>query len=309
MSDKGDVILVLDDDVSVLKRTERLLRFEGWDNVVLCDRAELAWPVLKERRVMAMVLDLLMPGTDGYKVLETMRSDYPEVPVIVATALDDLNAVVTCMRAGAFDYVPKSAESTRLVASIRHASLITGLRDDNRLLRDTLLGGNDTLPSHFAAIVTRNRKMHAIFRYIDAIAGSDKPILITGESGTGKELFASAIHAASGRKGPLICVNIAGLDDTMFSDTLFGHRKGAFTGADTDRPGLIEQAAGGTLFMDEIGDLSMQSQVKLLRLIEGRLYYPLGSDLTKSSDALIESGIFLDDFPRGEIDLLQPSLA
>lgn len=287
MSDKGDTILVLDDDVAVLKRTERLLRFEGWESVELCERAELAWPVLKERRVMAMVLDLLMPGTDGYQVLETMRRDYPEVPVIVATALNDLDAVVNCMRAGAFDYVPKTAESTRLVASIRHASLIARLRDDNRLLRDTLLGGDNAVPAHFAPIVTRDRKMLAIFRYIDAIAGSDKPILVTGESGTGKELFARAIHAASGRRGQLVSVNIAGLDDAMFSDTLFGHRKGAFTGADGERPGLIESAAGGTLFLDEIGDLSQQSQVKLLRLIEQRLYYPLGSDLTRSSDALI----------------------
>jgi DNA-binding NtrC family response regulator len=287
MIEKDGLIVCLDDDVGVLKRTERLLRFEGFSDVVLCEHAQDIWPLLKERRAVALVLDLLMPDADGYEVLAAMRREHPEVPVIVATALDDLDAVVRCMKAGAFDYVPKSAESTRLIASIEHAALIGSLQDYNKSLRDTLLAGDRALPGYFSAIVTRDSRMLAIFRYIEAIATSDKAILLTGESGTGKELFAAAIHAASGRRGPLVSLNIAGLDDTMFSDTLFGHKRGAFTGADGDRPGLIERASGGTLFLDEIGDLSPQSQVKLLRLIEQRLYYPLGADLTRSSDALI----------------------
>ncbi len=287
MTDKAVTILVLDDDVGVLKRAERLLRFEGYEDVALCEREEEARAVLSAKDCVVMVLDLVMPGVDGYQVLETMRRERPEVPVIVATAVDDLDVVVRCMKSGAFDYVPKSAETTRLLASIEHAVVISRLQRDNRALRDTILGREEPLPEHFAPIVTRDRRMLAIFRYIEAIARSEKPILITGESGTGKELFASAVHATSGRKGALVCVNIAGLDDTMFSDTLFGHRRGAFTGADSDRPGLIEKAAGGTLFLDEIGDLSQQSQVKLLRLIEQRLYYPLGADLTRASDALI----------------------
>lgn len=287
MSEATGTILLLDDDVGVLKRAERLLRFEGYDDITLCERAADAWPALGSRKVLAMVLDLLMPEVDGYAVLEAMRRDYPEVPVIVATAVDDLDVVVRCMKAGAFDYVPKSAETTRLLASIEHAVMISRLQEDNRALRDTILSDEQPLPAHFEAIVTRDRRMQAIFRYISAIARSDKPILISGESGTGKELFAAAVHAASGRSGALVCVNIAGLDDTMFSDTLFGHKKGAFTGADSDRPGLIEKASGGTLFLDEIGDLPPQSQVKLLRLIEQRLYYPLGADLTRASDALI----------------------
>jgi DNA-binding NtrC family response regulator len=287
MIEKDGLIVCLDDDVGVLKRLDRLLRFEGFSDVVLCEHAREIWPILKERRAVALVLDLLMPDADGYEVLEAMRREHPEVPVIVATALDDLDAVVRSMKAGAFDYVPKSAESTRLIASIEHAALIGSLQEYNKSLRDTLLAGDRALPGYFNAIVTRDSRMLAIFRYIEAIAGSDKAILLTGESGTGKELFAAAIHAASGRRGPLVSLNIAGLDDTMFSDTLFGHKRGAFTGADGDRPGLIERASGGTLFLDEIGDLAPQSQVKLLRLIEQRLYYPLGADLTRSSDALI----------------------
>jgi len=287
MDDKRDRIIVVDDDVGVLRRLDRLLRFEGYDDVVLCERADDAWPALEGRRPVAMILDLMMPGVDGYATLERMRAERPDVPVIVATAIDDLDAVVRCMKAGAFDYVPKSAETARLIASLEHAAMIGGLLADNKALRDSLLSAAGSVMGYFEPIVTRDRTMTDIFRYVAAIARSDKPILITGESGTGKELFAAAAHAASGRSGELVSVNIAGLDDTMFSDTLFGHKRGAFTGAETDRPGLIERAKGGTLFLDEIGDLPQQSQVKLLRLIEQRRYYPLGADMTRSSDALI----------------------
>ena len=287
MIHKAGAVLVLDDDVDVLRRVERLLKFSGLGDVILCDRADQIWPALESGRVFAMILDLVMPDCHGYEVLDQMRCTHPEIPVIVATAVDDLDAVVRCMKAGAFDYVPKSAESARLVASIEHASRIRRLENDNRALRETLLADDTAVPDCFSRIITRDRRMVSMFRYITAIAGSDKPVLITGESGTGKELVAEAVHLASGRKGELVSVNMAGLDDTMFSDTLFGHRRGAFTGADSDRSGLIEKATGGTLFLDEIGDLPSQSQVKLLRLIEQRLYYPLGSDLTRSSDALI----------------------
>lgn len=139
----------------------------------------------------------------------------------------------------------------------------------------------------FSHIITRSKKMRAIFHYIEAVARSRKPILITGETGTGKELLARAVHAASGLSGPHVAVNIAGLDDNMFSDTLFGHKKGAYTGADKDRSGLVVKAEGGTLLLDEIGDLSESSQVKLLRLLEERIYYPIGSDVPEKSNACI----------------------
>ena len=139
----------------------------------------------------------------------------------------------------------------------------------------------------FAQIVTRDRKMQSIFRYIEVIAPTTQPVMITGATGTGKELIARALHNASGRSGTFVSVNVAGLDDIMFSDTLFGHSRGSFTGAERVRDGLIETAAGGTLFLDEIGDLSIASQVKLLRLIQEGEYYQLGSDKMNSSTARI----------------------
>ena len=136
-------------------------------------------------------------------------------------------------------------------------------------------------------MVTGNKKMRAIFQYVEVVAGTRQPIMITGETGVGKELVARAIHQLSGRKGDYVALNVAGLDDMMFSDTLFGHKKGAFTGADQAREGFIARAAGGTLFLDEIGDLNESSQIKLLRLLQEHEYYPVGSDIVSKSDARI----------------------
>jgi transcriptional regulator with PAS, ATPase and Fis domain len=142
-------------------------------------------------------------------------------------------------------------------------------------------------PSNFSRIITKSPVMHRLFQYVESTAASGQPVLIMGETGSGKEMFARAIHDVSGYPGKFIAVDVSGLDDTLFSDTLFGHKKGAFTGAEKDRTGLIHKAAGGTLFLDEIGDLSKASQVKLLRLIQESIYYPLGDDQPKNCKARI----------------------
>jgi DNA-binding NtrC family response regulator len=154
-------------------------------------------------------------------------------------------------------------------------------------MSDRLVSGELRHPEVFADIVTGDRGMLAIFSYVEAVAKSPQPLLITGESGVGKELIAQAAHRLSGCRGRLVTVNVAGLDDTVFADTLFGHVRGAFTGADQVRRGMVEEAADGTLFLDEIGDLSIPSQVKLLRLLQEGEYFPLGSDLPKRLKARI----------------------
>jgi transcriptional regulator with PAS, ATPase and Fis domain len=147
-------------------------------------------------------------------------------------------------------------------------------------------GEEGTIPvPHIPSIITQDRDMLALLRYVSVIAKSDQPVLITGETGVGKELVAKAVHTLSNRKGGFVSINIAGLDDQMFSDTLFGHRRGSFTGALSDRDGLIMKAANGTIFLDEIGDLNELSQVKLLRLLQENEYYQLGSDNPLKSDA------------------------
>jgi transcriptional regulator with PAS, ATPase and Fis domain len=162
------------------------------------------------------------------------------------------------------------------------------------VLNDKLREGSLKHPEAFAEMITNSPKMMLLFNYAESIAATSQPVLIRGETGTGKELMAKAIHRLSGKAGEFVAVNVAGLDDNVFSDTLFGHVKGAFTGADAERPGLIERAAEGTLFLDEIGDLSASSQIKLLRLLQEKEYMPLGRDTNRKSSARIIASTHVD---------------
>jgi DNA-binding NtrC family response regulator len=191
------------------------------------------------------------------------------------------------MRAGAFDFIVKPVERARLLTAVERAIQFRALARENARLRQGVLSPELEHPEAFEQIVTVSPTMKAIFKYAEAVASSQQSVLITGETGVGKELVARAIHVLSGKKGAFVPVNVAGLDDSVFADTLFGHHRGAFTGAVDARPGLIERAAGGTLLLDEIGDLTVPSQVKLLRLLQEREYLPLGSDLPRRTDARI----------------------
>jgi DNA-binding NtrC family response regulator len=191
------------------------------------------------------------------------------------------------MKRGAFDYFVKTTEEERLIKGVHRAIRMFELQRENRELRNHLLHDRLEYPDAFSEIVTQNKALRSIFQYMESVARSPQPVLITGESGVGKELFAKAIHDLSHRQGPLVAVNVAGLDDNVFADTLFGHIKGAFTGAEGERRGMIEQASNGTLFLDEIGDMSISSQVKLLRLLQEGEYFPLGSDQPKWINARI----------------------
>lgn len=216
-----------------------------------------------------------------------ITSEYPEIPVIVITGANDVETAVKCIKIGAFDYMVKPVEKNRLIAGVRRAVEIRELQRENRLLKAHVLSDKLEHPEAFSDIVTNSSIMRSVFQYVEAISISPQPVLITGETGVGKEMIAKAVHMLSNRKGEFVPVNVAGLDENVFTDTLFGHKKGAFTGADRARIGLVEKASGGTLFLDEIGDLSADLQVKLLRLLQEGEYFPLGSDVTKRSDARV----------------------
>ncbi len=170
---------------------------------------------------------------------------------------------------------------------MRRVLEVCALRSQVGALKRSLLADHLEQEEAFAAILTNSRKMRAIFQYMESIAGSEEPVLITGETGVGKEMVAAVLHRISHREGPMVAVNVAGLDDAMVSDTLFGHRKGAYSGAEENRRGLISEAEGGTLFLDEMGDLGATVQVKLLRLLQERNYYPLGSDVPIKAHARV----------------------
>ena len=286
LSDQPAVVLV-DDEQDILFSYEVMLHGAGIDNIQACADSRELLPLLEKRDVGVVVLDLQMPHLSGTELLGEITAGYPQLPVIIVTAANQLETAVACMRAGAFDYQVKPVEISRLVGGVRKALEINAMRREISSLRESLLTGQVRNRHAFAAILTRNSRMEAIFSYLEAIAGTDQPVLVGGETGVGKELFARAIHLASGVAGEFVAINSAGFDDLMFADTLFGHRKGAFTGATESREGMIARAAGGTLFLDEIGDMSPASQVKLLRLLQEGEYHPLGADRPVASRARI----------------------
>ncbi len=280
-------ILLVDDEDRSLMLMSMALKVAGFENVKATTDGNHALDILKSGGCDCIVLDMVMPAVSGLDVLKRIKEHDPEIPVIMATGINELDTAVTCMKLGAQDYIVKPIDNDRLLASVKQAVAIREMKRDYENVVDHLLSSKIKNPAVFSSIVTRNAQMLTLFRYIEAIAPAAHPVLITGETGTGKELVAKAIHDASGLKGSFVAVNVAGLDDTVFSDTLFGHVKGAFTGADSVRPGMIETAEGGTLFLDEIGDLSQQSQVKLLRLLQEKEYHPLGCDKPKNCTARI----------------------
>lgn len=279
--------MIVDDEASILLAIDTTLQLAGLDNTITCADSRRVMDMLAENPVELMLLDLNMPNVDGHRLLDDVRLEYPDVPVIIVTGAVDVETAVRCIKAGAFEYIVKPVEADRLITAVNRAVSYQELKRENRSLRRHMLRTDLENPEAFGHIVTGNRMMLTLFQYVESIATTSQPVLVQGETGVGKELVARAIHRLSGLKGGFVAVNAAGLDDTVFSDTLFGHLKGAYTGADIQRGGLIEQADGGTLFLDEIGDLTQASQVKLLRLLQEGEYFPLGSDVPRSSNARI----------------------
>ncbi|MFC1735285.1 sigma-54-dependent transcriptional regulator [Candidatus Hydrogenedentota bacterium] len=280
-------IVVVDDEPEVTTGFELILKSGGMNNVLSVHDGDSVLNVLNSREVGVITLDLMMPGLSGQEILSRIVSDYPEVPVIVVTGVDDIDTAIECMRSGAFDYMVKPVEESRLTSGVLRAVELRALREEHVSFRERLLHGELEQPEAFSAIVTNNSSMYAAFHYVETIAKTNRPVLITGETGVGKELVATAIHSLSARTGEFVAINAAGLDDSVFADTLFGHTKGAFTSAEEARSGMLAQSTGGTLFLDEIGDLGEPSQIKLLRLLQFDEYLPIGADVPKKSDARI----------------------
>jgi DNA-binding NtrC family response regulator len=281
-------VLLVDDEAPWLRSLSMTLEGPGAiTNILQCSDSREVMDILAGRDIGLILLDLTMPHLSGEELLAMVASEHPEVAVIVLSGMNQIETAVRCMRLGAFDYLVKTAEEDRILDSVRRAIRMQELQRENREMRRRFLNDRLERPEAFAGIITGNKAMRSVFQYIEAVAGTTQPILITGESGVGKELVARAVHALGRSRGTLVAVNVAGLDDNVFTDTLFGHTRGAFTGADEARKGMVEQAAEGTLFLDEIGDLSLASQVKLLRLLQEGEYYPLGSDLPRQLKARI----------------------
>jgi len=305
-SGKGTIVVV-DDDEATRASIGQMLRLRRY-GVELFSSAEaaLAWPGLAE--VDAVVADVKMPGMDGEEFLDEVLGRKMPPPVIMVTGHGDISMAVRCLRAGAYDFVEKPFDDEVLLASVSRAVEKTALRRESEELRSRLRMLSPGEDGCFGMIGT-SRVMQDVYEQIEVAARSDAPVLIVGETGVGKELVARAIHAASPRaNGPFVPVNAGALPETVLESELFGHARGAFTGADTDRDGRLVTASGGTLLLDEVESISERAQIGLLRVLEDGLVQPVGKDEAREVDIRllatskmslqegVRQGVMRDDF-------------
>ena len=280
-------ILLVDDEQQELDAYSVLLSSIGVKHITTLNDSRDVLHTLDAMQASLVFLDLNMPKVSGMDVLKELRAKRPHIPVIIITANSEIETAVECLKLGAHDYLVKPIDLKTFSSALRNALEIGILRNEVLSLKGIRFDSRKKTHKAFEKIITCSPSMHSLFSYIEATATSGQPTLVLGETGSGKELLARAIHDVSCLPGEFVAVDVSGLDDTLFSDSLFGHKKGAYTGADSSRPGMVEKAKNGTLFLDEIGDLSESSQVKLLRLLQENIYYPLGTDQPQQCHARI----------------------
>ena len=274
MTEKQNKILIVDDEKNILWVLKKGLEKKNY-LVHTASSAEEALTQLADNQYMVMFSDIFMEETSGLELLEQSRNLFPDLKVVMMTAQDTMNNTIEAMRLGAYDYITKPFdfdEIFRLINQIETARSISApapaLSDQNQEAQDT---------ATTSAIIGKSRRMQEIFKTIGKSAGSDLSVLITGESGTGKEMVASTLHQYSHRKDqPFICINCAAISRELLESELFGHERGAFTGAVETKMGKFQQANGGTLFLDEIGDMELSLQAKILRVLQNNEFYRVG---------------------------------
>ncbi len=278
-------VLVVDDEVTFLNSIRRCLTSEGYQRMVFSSNpVEAAKIILSKAPFDLCLLDLNMPDMSGDKLLELVKEHSATTECIMISARDDARIALACLKKGAYDYLLKPLTCEELLSvvnrSLERRRLIDLVAVRNQEAQE--VGDKEA----FGDIIAQSEKMKRVMREAELHARGNLPVLITGESGTGKELLARAIHRVSARSElPFIAVNMAAVAGSVFESEFFGHVKGAYTGADRDRAGYIESADGGTIFLDEIGDLPMELQGKLLRVLQEKEYMKVGSSTTRKTDA------------------------
>src|SRR5215831_17666711 len=266
-------VLAIDDEPAMIEWLKILLEHEGYEvrTAMIGTRGE---EIFKTWKPDVVITDMLLPDVDGLDLLRRFKQTHDDTEVIVVTGHGSVPKAVEAMKGGAHSFVEKPIEPDTLLAMLERAIERRDLMGENLLLKQKLEG-----QFRFGNIIGKSKKMHEVLELVESVAGSDANILIQGENGTGKELIANAIHYNSKRaKGPFIKINCAAIPKDLIESELFGYKKGAFTGAQTDKEGLFEVAEGGSLLLDEIGEMPPYLQTKLLRVLQEREYRPIGSD-------------------------------
>ncbi|MCB1802957.1 MAG: nitrogen regulation protein NR(I), partial [Gammaproteobacteria bacterium] len=274
---ESDQVWVIDDDRSIRWVLEKALAKAGMRTTAFSN-ANGVMEALEREQPEVILCDVRMPGMDGFTLLERIKQKYPELPVIIMTAHSDLDSAVSAYHSGAFEYLPKPFDIEEAVDQVQRAC---------KVRRETRANNNHETPLP-TEIIGAAPAMQEVFRAIGRLARSNITVLINGESGTGKELVAHALHKHSPRaNGPFIALNMAAIPRDLLESELFGHEKGAFTGAQSRRVGRFEQANHGTLFLDEIGDMPAELQTRLLRVLADGEYYRVGGHEPIKADVRI----------------------
>jgi two-component system response regulator HydG len=275
-------ILIVDDDVNHLKTLKTIVQSWGYE-VAVADDGDRAVEAVKEHPFALILMDVRMARMSGIEALKRIKAYNPAIPILIMTAYSSVDSAVEALKAGAYDYLTKPLDFEVLKLGLARALEHSGLKVENAALKSKLSADYE-----LENIIGKSRPMKALVEMLAMVAPSEATVLITGESGTGKELIAKSIHHNSPRKDrPLVVVNCAALSETLLESELFGHEKGAFTGADRRREGRFKQADRGTIFLDEIGETSAAMQAKLLRVIQEREIQRVGGDETLSVDVRI----------------------
>lgn len=285
INDPRTPVLVVDDDTGLLASIHAVLVGAGFPEPALLSDGRRVMDLLRTLDIHLVLLDLIMPQVEGLELLRQIKTEFPHVECIIFTAVDDVATAIQAMRFGAYDYLVKSLNNEKLVIVITRALERYSLRHELTLHERKQSFADLKHPEAFRHLVARDEAMALVFRQVEVVAPTDYSVVITGESGTGKEMLARVIHALSSRAAaPFMGVNMAAFSRSIFEDEFFGHAKGAYTNAVGERKGFLESAQGGTLFLDEITELDPGLQSKLLRVIEERELYRLGSTERRNVD-------------------------
>lgn len=264
----GNSILIVDDEISYLDLMRGLLEQEGYKNIITEEDPLKVISILEQKNIELILLDVYMPQKSGLDLLEEIYAQFPKIPVIIITAVNEVEVALKAVKLGAYEFITKPPDTDRLFLTIKRALGKRLLETEIDSLRKTL---SDEKPEQkvFSDIITDSPHMFKVFELVEIFAPTNETVLISGETGTGKDLLARKIHDLSPRKnGPFIAVNLASISPSLFESELFGHKKGTFTGAGNDKMGYFEAAQNGTIFLDEIGELPLELQGKLLRTIQ-----------------------------------------
>ena len=277
-------ILVVDDEASIRRTLQEILEYEEYD-VELATDGEEALDAIREQAYDLMLLDVKMPKVDGMEVMRTVADDAPELPVVMISGHGTIETAVEATKLGAFDFIEKPPDLNRLLLTVRNALDRGQLEVQNRRMRQAI---TEQASGDLPPIIGESDAIQDIKATIDRVAPTEARVLVTGENGTGKELVAKWVHQKSARAdGPLVEVNCAAIPSELIESELFGHEKGAFTGATKQRIGKFEQAHEGTLFLDEIGDMSLSAQAKVLRVLQEHKIHRVGGDRSIDVDVRV----------------------